>query len=195
MSKTSLLPNVTPFAAPVLRRWSIDPIHSTVGFSVRHLMVANVRGVFEKLAGTIHYDPAHPEATRAQVTIQADSIHTREPQRDQHLRSADFLDAEHHPELTFRTTSARLQAGNLQLAGELTIRGTTCPITLDVTEIAEEHRDFQGKKRIGASARGKLRRSEFGITFNKVIEAGNLAIGDEVTLTLDVSLVEAEEPS
>ena len=170
--------------------WKLDPVHTTVGFRVRHLMIANVHGVFEQVTGTVRYDPARFENTKVEIAISATSIHTRDPQRDAHLRSADFFDVEAHPQITFRSTEARRdKAGVLQLVGELCIRDTTRPITLDVTEVTGEQRDFQGARRFGASASAKLLRSEFGITFNKLLEAGAVAISDEVTLSLDVSLV------
>ena len=170
--------------------WKLDPVHTTVGFSVRHLLVANVHGVFEQVAGSVSYDPMNPERAVVEVAIAAASIHTRDAQRDAHLRSADFFDAEAHPELTFRSTEVRRdKAGALELIGELSMRGTTRPITLAVTEVTAEQRDFQGARRFGASARGKLRRSEFGIAFNKLLEAGGVAISDEVSLSIDVSLV------
>jgi polyisoprenoid-binding protein YceI len=170
--------------------WKLDPVHTTAGFSVRHLMIANVHGVFEKVTGTVSYDPASPESAQVEVTILASSIHTREPQRDAHLRSADFFDAEAHPQITFRSTEVRRdKAGALEIVGQLSMCGTTRPITLGVTEVTTEQRDFQGARRFGASARGKLRRSEFGLTYNKLLEAGGVAIGDEVSLSIDVSLV------
>jgi polyisoprenoid-binding protein YceI len=170
--------------------WKLDPVHTTVGFSVRHLLVANVHGVFVQVAGSVSYDPAYPERAQVEVTIMAASVHTRDSQRDAHLRSADFFDAEVHPQLTFRSTEVRRdEAGALELIGELTLRGTTRPLSLGVTEVSAEQRDFQGARRFGASARAKLRRSEFGIAFNKVLEAGGVAISDEVSLSIDVSLV------
>jgi polyisoprenoid-binding protein YceI len=173
--------------------WTVDPAHTTVGFRVRHLMITNVHGVFEKVAGTVRYDLARPEEAHVDVTIPADSIHTREPQRDAHLRSPDFLDAAAHPTITFRSTGARRSdAGALLVMGDLTIRGTTREITLTVNEVTRVHRDFQGARRIGASATGWLRRSDFGITFNKIVEAGGVGIGDEVGIAIDVSLVETK---
>lgn len=171
--------------------WTVDPVHTTVGFSVRHLMITNVRGVFEKVKGTVRYDSSRLDAVQIEISIPVASIHTREPQRDAHLRSADFFDAEAHPEMIFRSTRVRPGvAGPLEITGELTIRGTTREITLTVNEITAEHRDLQGARRIGASATGKLRRSDFGITFNKVLEAGGVALGDEVAVSVDVSLVD-----
>jgi polyisoprenoid-binding protein YceI len=171
--------------------WTLDPAHTTVAFSVRHLMITNVHGVFEKVAGTVRYDPEHPEAAEVSIDIAAASVHTREPQRDAHLRSADFFDAEAHPSITFRSTQVRGGgAAPLAIDGDLTIRGTTRGVTLAVNEITGEHRDFQGARRFGASATAKVRRSEFGITFNKVLETGGVALADEVSLSFDVSLVE-----
>jgi polyisoprenoid-binding protein YceI len=172
-----------------LTEWTIDPVHSNVGFSIRHLMLYNVRGVFKTVTGVVRYDAERPEATQIEVSIPAASIDTHEPQRDAHLRSADFFDAERHPALVFRSTHSELTAGGLAVTGELTMRGVTKPLTLNVADIASGHNDFQGNPRMGASATATLRRSDYGITFNKLLEAGQLAIGDEVTLALDVSLV------
>ncbi len=170
--------------------WTVDPAHTTVGFSVRHLMITNVHGIFEKVAGTVRYDPRRPDAVEIEVSIPAASIHTREPQRDAHLRSADFFDVEAHPTITFRSTRARGGgASPLEITGDLTLRGTTREVTLAVNEITEEHKDLQGSARIGASAVGKIRRSDFGMTFNKVLETGGVALADEVSITLDVSLM------
>jgi len=175
--------------------WTLDPAHTAVGFSVRHLMITNVRGEFQSVSGTVRYDADKPEATAILVTLPAASIHTREAQRDAHLRSAEFFDAEHHPTITFRSTRARaVGARALEVTGDLTIRGTTREVTLAVVEITGEQRDFQGKTRIGASATTKISRSDFGMTFNKVLEAGGIALGDEVSLTLDVSLVKDTAP-
>jgi polyisoprenoid-binding protein YceI len=175
--------------------WTVDPAHTTVGFGVRHLMITNVRGAFAAVSGTVRYDAGDPEGAEIRVDIPAASVDTREPQRDAHLRSADFFDAEGHPTITFRSTRVRATgAGALEATGELTIRGTTREVTLAVSDLSAEQRDHRGFVRIGASATGKIRRSDFGITYNKLLEAGGLAIGDEVSLTLDVSLVKGELP-
>jgi len=189
-TQETVTPATTSHAATTRHLWKLDPIHSTVGFSVRHLMVHNVRGIFEQVSGTLRYDPDNLENTQIDVTIVASSVHTHDAQRDAHLRSADFFDAEAHPQLTFRSTQVRRdKAGTLEIVGELCLRGTTRPITLEVTEVTSEQRDFQGARRFGASAKGKLRRSDFGITFNKLLETGSVAISDEVALSIDVSLV------
>jgi polyisoprenoid-binding protein YceI len=155
-------------------------------------MVTNVRGVFEQVAGTVNYDPNAPEAAQVEVSIPTTSVHTRDAQRDGHLRSADFFDSETYPTLNFRSSSVRRDGATPQLEGELTIRGVTRPVSLAINEVTPEHRDLQGTRRFGASASGKLRRSDFGITFNKLLEAGGVAVSDEVTLTIDVSLVKVD---
>ena len=170
--------------------WTLDPAHSAVGFSVRHLMITNVRGEFQTVSGTVRYDADRPEATAILVTLPAASIHTRDATRDAHLRSAEFFDAVQHPTITFRSTKARTTGeGGLEVTGDLTIRGTTREVTLAVAEITGEHKDFQGNARVGASATTKISRSAFGMSFNKVLETGGIALGDEVSLTLDVSLI------
>lgn len=174
-------------------RWSLDPTHSTVGFSVRHLMITNVRGEFQKVSGEVVYDAAHPEATRISAAIDVASVNTREAQRDAHLRSADFFDAEKHPAITFVSKRARAAgAARLEVTGDLTIRGTTREVTLAVSEITGEQTDLWGNTRVGATASTKIKRSEFGITWNKALETGGIAVGDEVTITLDVSLVKGK---
>jgi polyisoprenoid-binding protein YceI len=173
-----------------LTTWTVDPVHSSVAFSVRHLMVTNVRGEFQQVGGTVRYSPDWPEATEIEADIATASVHTHAPQRDAHLRSADFFDAEMYPTMAFRSTGARLAGpGALAVSGDLTLRGVTRPVTLAVVDITAEQRDHNGAIRIGASATGRIKRSDFGITYNKALEAGGIAIGDEVSLVLDVSLV------
>jgi polyisoprenoid-binding protein YceI len=171
--------------------WTVDPIHTTVGFGIRHLMVTTVRGVFERVGGTVRYAPERPEAAQIEITIDADSVSTHDRRRDDHLRNADFFDTANHPTVTFRSTAVRRSTlDTFAVTGELTLRGITRPITLDVRELTRSQRDFRGVRRIGASATGKLRRSEFGITYNILLEAGGIALADEVSLTIDLSLVE-----
>lgn len=172
--------------------WTIDPIHTTVSFGVRHLLITNVQGVFDRVTGSVRYDAAAPEASEIRVEIPAESVNTRAPQRDAHLRSADFFDAEHHPLITFQSTRVRaIGDDSLEVTGTLTMRGVTREVVLAVAELAGVAADFNGQPRIGGSATATLKRSDFGMTFNKVLEAGGLAIGDEVSLRLDVSLQKA----
>jgi polyisoprenoid-binding protein YceI len=172
--------------------WSIDPIHTTVSFAVRHLLITNVRGVFERVSGSVRFDPAAPERTDVRVEIPVESVNTRSPQRDAHLRSADFFDAENHPVLTFQSTSVRSTGeASLEVTGDLTLRGVTRQVVLSVNDLASVASDFNGQPRLGGSAKAMLKRSEFGMNFNKVLDAGGLAIADEVALTIDVSLQKA----
>jgi len=173
--------------------WTIDPIHTTVAFGVRHLMITTVRGVFERVSGSVRFDAASPEATEIRVEIPVESVSTRAPERDRHLRSADFFDAEQHPLITFQSTKVRAAGSDsLEVTGNLTLRGVTREIVLSVDELAAVPSDFNGQPRLGGSATASLKRSEFGMLFNKVLEAGGLAIADEVSLRLDVSLQKAD---
>jgi polyisoprenoid-binding protein YceI len=175
--------------------WTVDPMHTTVMFSVRHLMITTVHGVFTDVRGTVRYDARHPEASQLEIAIPAASIDTRQAQRDAHLRSPDFFDAEAHPTVVFRSTRVGVAGGQIRdLAGELTIRGTTREVVLTVDEVTDEQRDHNGKLRIGASAHAKLLRSEFGMTYNKVLETGGLAVSDEVKLKFELSLL-SDEPN
>jgi len=173
-------------------RWTIDPGHSAVGFSVRHLMITNVRGEFEAFRGDVAYDPAHPEATRIEATIDVASLNTREAKRDGDLRSSLFFDAENHPAMTFVSKRAAPSGdGNLDVTGDLTIRGTAREVTLSVRDISGPQTDMRGNRRLGATASAKIKRSEFGMTWNKALETGGVVVGDVVTITLELSLLSA----
>lgn len=169
--------------------WTIDPSHSSATFSVRHLMITNVRGEFGKIAGTVIYDPTELEAASATASIDVASISTRDAQRDTHLRSADFFDAENYPALTFTSKVLRKGDKGLELVGDLTIRGTTREVVLLVDGPTGEQLDPWGNVRIGASASTKIKRSDFGMTWNTLLEAGGIAVGDEISINLDVSLI------
>lgn len=175
-----------------MTQWSIDGSHSNVAFSVRHLMITNVKGEFQKLSGEVEYDASRPDASRVNVTIEAASVSTRDAQRDTHLRSADFLDAANHPNITFRSTSAKRSGDGLDVVGDLTIRGVTRQATLHATVPTSEQKDPWGNQRIGASATTTIRRSDFGVKFNSALEGGGFVIGEEVRIDLDVSLVKAK---
>jgi polyisoprenoid-binding protein YceI len=197
-SRNAGLPPCHATAAPgaaIVRgmsNYTIDPGHSAVGFSVRHLMITNVRGEFEKFRGEIDYDAARPEATRIEATIDVASLSTREAKRDADLRSALFFDAETHPAMTFVSRSARAAGGgDLDVTGDLTIRGVTREVTLSVRDVSGEQVDMRGNARIGATASAKIKRSDFGMTWNKALETGGVVVGDVVTIALEVSLVKA----
>jgi polyisoprenoid-binding protein YceI len=170
-------------------RWTLDPAHSSVGFSVRHMMITNVRGEFQRFAGELDFDPREPGAARLSATVEVASIFTREAQRDAHLRSADFFDVENHPTMTFTSRRVIAVGAGHEVVGDLTIRGTTREVRLVVEDVTAEHTDPWGKRRIGASARAKIRRSDFGITWNAALELGGVLVGDEVTIHIEASLI------
>jgi polyisoprenoid-binding protein YceI len=156
------------------------------------MMITNVRGEFEKFRGEVVYDAARPEATRIEATIDVASLNTREAKRDADLRSALFFDAEAHPAMTFVSRSAHaVRDGDLDVTGDLTIRGVTREVTLAVRDVSAEQLDLRGNTRIGATASAKIKRSDFGMTWNKALETGGVVVGDVVTLALEVSLVKA----
>ena len=171
-------------------QWTIDGAHSSVSFSVRHMMISNVRGEFQKLSGSVTWDPAKPEATQINTSIEVASISTREAQRDGHLKSADFLDAENFPDITFKSTSAKANGkDSLSVVGDLTIHGTTKQVTLDVEGPSAEAPDPFGNRRVGATATTKIKRDEFGMVWNAALEAGGVLVGNEVKVTIDISLI------
>jgi polyisoprenoid-binding protein YceI len=183
----------TPMNNIVLKAttWTIDPMHSAVGFCIRHMMVANARGFFRAVNGTVRYDASHPERTALRVDIAAASIDTRVEARDSHLRNADFFDVENYPIIAFRSTRVHVRpAGVLEIKGDLTIRETTREVTLSVVEITKQQKDHNGRVRIGASATATIRRSSFGIKYNMLLEAGGIALADDVALTFDMSLLQ-----
>jgi polyisoprenoid-binding protein YceI len=169
--------------------WTIDASHTNATFSVRHLMISNVRGEFQKVSGTVVYDPAKPEATTIKAELEVASVSTREPQRDAHLRSADFFDVDNFPLITFVSTSVRRADKGIEIVGDLTIRGTTRAVTLALDGPTPEQKDPWGNSRVGASASTKIKRSDFGMTWNSALEAGGFLVGDDITIHLDVELI------
>jgi polyisoprenoid-binding protein YceI len=173
-------------------QWALDPGHSAVGFSVRHLTITNVRGEFAKFRGNVAYDPDRPEATRIEATIEVASLDTREPKRDTDLRSSLFFDAETYPEMSFVSKSARVTGDrDLEVLGDLTIRGATREVALAVRDISAPVVDMRGNRRVGATAVTKVRRADFGMTWNKTLDAGGVVVGEVVTVSLEISLIAA----
>lgn len=170
--------------------WQLDHAHSSIAFSVRHMMVTKVRGEFTKWTASLDFDAEHPERSTVAVDIDAASIETREPQRDAHLRSADFLDAEHFPTLTFRSTRVERAGDGLAIHGDLTIRGVTKPVVLEA-EVSGPVKDAWGGQRTGFSARTAIDRKDFGLVWNMALEAGGLLVGDRVEIQLEVEAVQA----
>jgi polyisoprenoid-binding protein YceI len=171
-------------------RWEIDLAHSNASFTVRHMMVSNVRGEFTKLAGGVDVVGDDPTTAKVVVTIDAASINTREPKRDAHLRSAEFFDVDRFPTITFTSKKIeRAGEGRLKLVGDLTIHGVTKQVTLDVEELTPEVRDPGGNLRVGAHATARINRKDFGLLWNRTLESGGVLVGDEVAITIDVELV------
>jgi polyisoprenoid-binding protein YceI len=171
-----------------LQKWSLDTAHSIVGFSVRHLMVSKVHGSFTKWSGTLDFDEQDPTHARVEVQIDAASVDTNEAQRDGHLRSADFFDVEHHPQIVFKSTSIE-RAGSsarYKVSGDLTIRGVTRSIQLDVEDGGRAKHPMTGDQRAGFSAHTSILRSDFGLKWNAVLEAGGVAVSDKVEINLEI---------
>jgi len=168
--------------------WSIDPSHSQVGFSVRHLVISNVRGEFQKYEGKVVLDAAAVAHSSVEATIDVGSIDTRVPDRDAHLKSADFFDVAKYPSIRFKSTRVE-KAGKdrLRVTGDLTLHGVTKAVVLDVATTPEV-KGMYGETRRGFSATTKIDRKAFGLTWNKLVEAGP-AVGDEVAITLDLEAV------
>ena len=171
-----------------LTTWGIDPVHSAVEFSVRHLMISTVKGRFAEVSGTVRTDDAEPARGEVDITIGAASIDTRQPQRDAHLRSADFFDVENFPTLTFKSRRIEPGGDGFTLVGDLTIRGVSREVTLDVTSEGRG-KDTSGGERAGFSATTRIKRSEFGLKWNQLLESGGVAVSDEVKIAIDVQLV------
>ena len=171
--------------------YKIDGSHSKAQFSVKHLMVSNVRGEFGKLSGTIDYDEKNPAATKIEATMDATTINTGVGQRDDHLRSADFFDVAKFPTLSFKSKSAQKTSDGLAVTGDLTMHGVTKEVVLNVEGPSPEMKDPWGNQRRGATATAKLKRSDFGLTWNKALETGGVVVGDDIAITIDV---EASRP-
>jgi polyisoprenoid-binding protein YceI len=181
----------TATSAGTLTTWSIDPAHSHVEFAVKHMMIATVKGRFGVVRGSVQTDDADPARGIAEIEIDVASIDTREPQRDAHLRSADFFDADKYPTITFRGSRiADVSGDRFKLTGDLTIHGVTREVTLDVTSEGRG-RDPWGGERAGFSATTKIKRGDFGLTWNQALETGGFLVSDDVKVSLDVEVVKA----
>jgi polyisoprenoid-binding protein YceI len=169
---------------PLAGTFTLDPSHTHVGFSVRHMMVSKVRGRFAAFTGTVVI-AEDPTASTVEVDVELASIDTRDEGRDQHLRSADFFDAEAHPTMTYRSTGVTaVGKGRFTVVGDLTVKGVTQPVELDVTYEGTA-RDPWGNERIGISATGELDREAFGLTWNQGLETGGVLVGKAVKLEIE----------
>ena len=178
--------------APGVTRWQLDPAHSTAHFGVRHMLISTVRGAFEKVSGSVVIDEIDPTKSAIDLAIDAASVGTREPKRDAHLRSADFFDVEKYPTITFHSTKiAKAGQDQYRVTGDLTIRGVTKSVTLDVVGPTPPQTAPWGAVARGVSAKGKVNRKDWGLTWNAPIEAGGFVVGDEVQIELEAELLQA----
>lgn len=180
-----------------MARWSFEPGHTAAGFRARHMMVTWVRGHFKDVRGTLDFDRDDPRAVSADVSIDAHKLWSGESDRDAHLKSADFLDAAAHPTITFRGRGATMTgADEARLKGELTIRGVTRPVTLDVRYLGEwqtpwweDGVDKGPKTRAGFLATTRINRQDFGVSWNSTLDRGGVVVGDEVEITIDAEAI------
>ena len=169
--------------------YQLDPAHSRLGFVARHAMVTKVRGQFPDFSGTLHLDEEDPSRSTAEVTVQMGSVETGQPQRDDHLRTSDFFDVEQFPTMSFRSTGAeRTGEDRYALTGDLTIKGVTRPVTLDL-EYTGVVRDPFGNDRVGFEGRATINRKDWGLVWNVALEAGGWLVSEKITLELDVAAV------
>ncbi len=171
--------------------WNLDPSHTHVGFSARHLMISTVKGEFMKSSGTVDFNEQHPEQSSMDISIDAASVNSRDEKRDGHLKSADFFDVANHPVITFKSKKVVAHSKTeAKITGDLTIRGVTHEITLDV-----EHNGTQktpwGTTMAGFSAKGKLNRKDFGLVWNAPLETGGVLVGDDVKIDIEAELAKA----
>ncbi|HEX4275869.1 MAG TPA: YceI family protein [Bryobacteraceae bacterium] len=170
--------------------YEIDSAHSSAQFSVRHMMITNVRGGFSSIKGTAVYDSDNPAASTVEAVIDVNTINTLDAQRDGHLKSADFLDAEKYPTITFKSTKVEYgNPGEGKVTGDLTIHGVTKQVTLNVEGPTAEGKDPWGNTRAGASATTKIKRSDFGLTWNAALETGGIMVGDELKIEIEVEMI------
>ncbi len=184
---------VIALALPVVASastWSIDPDHSNVGFKVRHLMVSNVKGSFDKYSGTVDLNDKDITKSKVEVSIDTNSINTNVQKRDDHLRSADFFDVAKYPAMTFVSKKvAKAGKDKLKVTGDLTLHGVTRQVVLDVEGPSKESKDPWGNIRKGATATTKINRKDFGLVWNTALETGGVAVGEEVTITLEIEMI------
>ena len=170
--------------------WDLDPVHSNISFSARHMMISDVRGEFDKFSGTITASGADPGSVVIEATIDASSINTRSDMRDKHLKSPDFLDVAKYPTITFKSTKIEPDGdGKWKVTGDLTLHGVTKSVVLEVTGPSPQIKGPDGNPRRGASATTTINRQDFGISFNKTLDSGGLVVANEIPITIDVEAV------
>jgi polyisoprenoid-binding protein YceI len=191
MTATPVSTAKTNAAAPgTVTTWNLDPAHSAAEFKVKHMMISNVKGKFSGLSGVLKLDETDYTHSVVEATIPVASISTGDDQRDGHLKSADFFDAEKFPVMTFKSTNIdSTGGGDYEVTGDLTIHGVTKSIILKVEDVSEPSKDPWGNHRIGLSGSARINRKDFGLTYNSVLETGGVLVGEEVTITLDIEFI------
>jgi polyisoprenoid-binding protein YceI len=191
MALDVLEPVVKEQKAPqTISTWALDGAHSSAAFSVRHMMIANVRGEFREISGTLQLDERNISNSSVNVTIKTASVQTNDPKRDEHLKSADFFDVGKHPEITFHSTKWEQRGEDeLLVRGDLTLNGVTKEVVLKAEGPTEEVKDPWGNSRIGFSAKTKINRKDFGLGWNVALETGGILVGEDVTITLETQFV------
>ena len=168
--------------------YEIDTAHSAAQFSVRHMMISNVKGEFNKVTGTVVYDAENLAASKIKAVIDATTIGTREPKRDAHLKSPDFFDVAKYPTIAFQSKSVSNASGKLLVRGDLSMHGVTREVVLTVEPLSPEIKDPYGLLRAGTTATTKVNRKDWGLNWNAALETGGVVVGDEVTITLDIEM-------
>jgi polyisoprenoid-binding protein YceI len=170
--------------------YQIDAAHSNVQFSVRHLMVSNVRGTFSGVTGTVSYDPDKPTEATIDAVVDINTVNTNDEKRDGHLKSPDFFDVAQYPVMEFKSKRVeRAGAGEYKVTGDLTVHGVTKEVSLSVEDVSGEAKDPWGNIKIGATVKGKLKRSDFGLTWNAPLETGGVLVGDDVKIEFDLQFL------
>ena len=170
--------------------YTIDPTHTRLGFSTRHAMVTTVRGQFTEFSGTAHVDAANPANSHVSLTIQTASVDTGVADRDGHLKSADFFDVENNKEITFSSTKVERDGDDWTITGDLTIKGTTKPVTIDFDEVGSAQDPF-GNTRVGFEGSVTVKRSDWGLVWNAALETGGVLVSDRIQIEFDVSVIKA----
>ena len=179
-------------ATPTTTTWNIDPAHSAAEFKVKHMMISNVKGKFSGISGSLKLDETDPTRSTIEALIPAATLSTADEQRDTHLKSADFFDAEKFPTLTFKSSHVkRVADGEYAVTGDLTMHGVTRTVTFAVDGPSQPGKDPWGNLRIGLSATTKINRKDFGLVWNAALETGGVLVGEEVAITLDVQFIKA----
>jgi len=188
---TATSATATSSAPGTVTTWKIDGVHSSAEFKVKHMMISNVKGKFFGLSGVLKLDETDYTHSVVEASVPVASISTGDDQRDGHLKSGDFFDAENFPTMTFKSTNIDATGGpDYAVTGELTIHGVTKTVTLNAEDVSQPSKDPWGNHRIGLTATGKINRKDFGLAYNSALETGGVLVGEEVTITLDVEFIQ-----